>query len=55
MRCSALIRKANIITKITKGNYENKKRKKKRTSVYVEWLLLPKRPVLTELLEMEDI
>lgn len=52
MRCSALIRKANIITKITKGNYDNKK---KRTSVYVEWLLLPKRPVLTELLEMEDI
>lgn len=29
MRCSALIRKANIITKITKGNYDNKKKEKK--------------------------
>lgn len=59
MRGNTLIIKANVITKTTKGNYNNsgikKKQKKSRTSVYVKWLLLPEWPVLTEILEMEDI
>lgn len=63
MRRSTLIIKANVITKDNQrqlrqfGNKNKlkKKQKKRRTSVYVKWLLLPKWPVLTEILEMEDI
>lgn len=52
-----MIIKANVITKTTKDNSGIKKKKteKMRTSVYVKWLLLPKWPVLTEILELEDL
>lgn len=54
-----MIIKANVITKTTKDNSgiknKTKKKQKMRTSVYVKWLLLPKWPVLTEILELEDL
>lgn len=51
-RGNVLIIKANIITQPTKRQFGNEKKKKvMRNSVQVEWLLLPKRPILTDLLK----